>query len=278
MDRLPQPDLPAGAKSGSRTLGLLRQRGASLVHGLLPRCCALCSLPLAEPADRHSGWCGPCAASLPGVDAPRCPVCAQRTTAWPLPPGEPGATTPGPARPCPACRDAPPPFERTIALADYAPPLDRLVLALKFGHAVALARPLGVALAARIDFPVDLLLPIPLSAPRLAERGFNQAWLIARAIARAHACDSSAGKDLRHDAGVLARVRHDPPQALQALRARAANLRGAFSCQRDLAGLRVAIVDDVMTSGATLAEAARAVRNAGASFVATIVAARTLRD
>jgi predicted amidophosphoribosyltransferase len=73
-------------------------------------------------------------------------------------------------------------------------------------------------------------------------------------------------------------VRHDPPQSLQPLRERAANLRGAFSCQRDLTGLRVALVDDVMTSGATLAEAARTARNAGAAFVATIVAARTPRS
>lgn len=262
--------------AASRALALLRRRGASLAHRLLPRCCALCSLPLDDPAERHLGWCGPCAASLPGVDAARCPVCAQRDPTGPALPGAAHLAVPAPGLPCQACRTAPPPYERTVALADYAPPLDRLILALKFGHAVALAGPLGSALAARIDFPLDLVLPIPLSAPRLAERGFNQAWLIARALARARA-SAPTGNSPTPEAGVLTRVRHDPPQSLQPLRERAANLRGAFSCQRDLTGLRVALVDDVMTSGATLAEAARTMRNAGAAFVATIVAARTPR-
>ena len=270
---------PAEAPPASRALALLRRRGASLAHHLLPRCCALCSLPLDDPAERRLGWCGPCAASLPGVDAERCPVCAQRDPAGALLPGASSMlAVPAPGLPCQACRNAPPPYERTVALADYAPPLDRLILALKFGHAVSLAGPLGAALAARIDFPLDLVLPIPLSAQRLAERGFNQAWLITRAIAGARGGAATRGKTPAHDAGVLTRVRHDPPQSLQPLRERAANLRGAFSCQRDLTGLRVALVDDVMTSGATLAEAARTARNAGAEFVATIVAARTPRD
>lgn len=263
--------------SASRALALLRRRGAGLAHLLLPRCCALCSLPLDDPAERRLGWCCHCAASLPGVGARRCPVCAQRDPGEPALSGAAILAMPDPGPPCPACRNAPPPYERTVALADYAPPLDRLILALKFGRAVALAGPLGAALAARIDFPLDLVLPIPLSAPRLAERGFNQAWLIARAIARARGGACQTGQSPVHDAGVLVRSRHDPPQSLQALRERTANLRGAFRCERDLSGLRVALVDDVMTSGATLAEAARATRSAGAAFVATIVAARTPR-
>lgn len=265
----------ARARIVSRAFDPLRRRGASLAHGLLPRCCALCSLPLDSPAERRLGWCHHCAASLPGADAARCPICAERVTNGPLPPG--AALAPAPEPPCRACRNSPPPFERTVALADYAPPLDRMILALKFGHAVALAGPLGTALAARIDFPLDLVLPVPLSAPRLAERGFNQAWLIARALVAARRDAVPPGKWPTADARVLSRPRHDPPQSLQPLRTRAANLRDAFSCQRNLAGLRVAIVDDVMTSGATLAAAAAAARSAGAAFVANIVAARTPR-
>ena len=239
----------------------LARRAEAFVHGLLPRCCALCTLPLALASERRIGWCAHCAACLPGAGALRCPVCA-------LPQG--AAAPPGP---CAACRRDPPPFERTIALADYAPPLDRLILALKFGREVALARPLGAALAARIDCPLDLLVPVPLSAARLAERGFNQALLICRAAARA--IEGDAGRPIPADPGALVRLRHGPPQSRQTLERRAGNLRGAFSCTRAMSGIRVGVIDDVMTSGATLAEAATALKNAGASFVATIVAART---
>lgn len=236
------------------------RRASALADGLLPRCCALCSLPLSSPDARGLGWCAPCAASLPGASRLRCPVCA-------LPTPMAGRAASESAPICPACLALPPPFDHTVALADYAPPLDRLILALKFHRAVALARPLGAGLAMRIDCPLDLLVPIPLSAPRLAERGFNQSLLICRAIAQKRA--------VRLDFGILLRSRHDPPQSLQPLHRREPNLRGAFTCTRALSGLRVGVVDDVMTSGATLAEAARVLKHAGATFVATIVAART---
>ncbi len=242
----------------ARILAALAERTEALTHSLLPRCCALCTLPLEHPDERRAGWCAPCADSLPGGDARRCPICAIPVATSAAPTMRPGS--------CPTCTRDPPPFARTIALADYAPPLDRLILAMKFGRVVALARPLGAALAERIDCPLDLLVPVPLSPARLAERGFNQAWLICREIARRRAMRAATP---------LLRTRHDPPQSLQPLAQRAPNLRGAFACARDLSGLRVGIVDDVMTSGATLAEAARTLKSAGAAFVANIVAART---
>ena len=277
MDRHHYPHRSIRAYQASGQAALRRYAG-NLVHQLLPRCCALCSLPLAGIAERRAGWCEQCALALPGISAARCPVCAERQPADLDSRLAPLAAVPaGGIVPCVRCRAEPPPFERTIALADYAPPLDRLILALKFGHGVALARPLGTALAARIDFETDLLVPVPLSRARLAERGFNQSWLIARALAAGLAGKANRARGPKCDARVLIRLRHDPPQSLQSLRERAANLRGAFACRHDLAGLRVAIVDDVMTSGATLAEAARTLRSAGAAFVANIVAARTPR-
>jgi predicted amidophosphoribosyltransferase len=234
---------------------------------LSPRRCALCGAPLAPAA--FPGFCTGCLFALPGAAAPRCPVCA-----LPAPDG----------RPCAGCVADPPPFEATLAAADYAPPLDRVVTAMKFGRQIALARPLGELLATRwlggtaadcrAPAALDCLVPVPLGPSRLARRGFNQALEMARACASALAARRrpTGAPPVRL---VLRRLRDTPAQAGLDLAERGRNLHGCFACPVPLDGLTVGLVDDVMTSGNTLAEAARALKRAGAASVVNLVAART---
>ncbi len=198
---------------------------------------------------------------------------------------------------CGECLLSPPAFERTIVLADYAAPLDRVVHALKFGRDASLAAPLGRALARAVgedlgacaasrraaaesttesasgsartsevhDRPV--VAAIPLSTARLAQRGFNQSLEIARAMAK------KLGVPL--DRRLLRRVREGAPASTLHAAERRIALRGAFACDTPLEGRRVLLVDDVMTTGATLHEAAGTLRAAGASIVINCVIART---
>lgn len=187
------------------------------------------------------------------------------------------------------CRCAPPAFDATIVLGDYAPPREALVLALKFGGVLPLAnwlaRELAAAWAARPlpspspDDPGDrpsLVVPVPLAPARLAERGFNQSWEIARRLAPR--LGAAASPDL------LVRVRTTAPQTALAADRRHLNVAGAFGLARHvdpdsvrgrLRGAHIALVDDVMTTGATLAEAAAVLKRHGAARVTALVALRT---
>jgi ComF family protein len=218
----------------------------------LPQHCALCAA-----ASGNSLLCGPCATSLPSIGE-CCPSCA-----LPVPAGNV----------CGSCLSRPPPFARTIAALAYAFPVDRLVARLKYGHDLPVAAALAAVLAHEVrqrltDAPLpDAIVPLPLAVPRQRERGFNQACEIARPLARA------LGRPLSL---AIARDRDTPPQASLPRSKRRANVRGAFRAVQPLAGLRVAIVDDVMTTGATLRAAARACLAAGAGGVDAWVVARTL--
>lgn len=198
--------------------------------------------------------CAACDADLPGADGLRCPRCA-------LP-------SPGGA-PCGRCLAHPPAYDGTVAALEYAFPADVLVQSLKFRGELALAPLLAARLAARLPpgEPPFAVLPVPLSPARLRLRGFNPALEIARALV--------AGTGLRLDARLAERVRDTPPQVDLPLRERAANVRGAFRCRELPAGAQVAVVDDVMTTGATLDELARALKRAGAARVVNWVVART---
>lgn len=218
---------------------------------LLPSACALCGVVQAEVV------CMSCAASLL-APAARCPHCALRTAR---------------GRACAACVAAPPAIDAACTLGDYAPPQDQLVLALKAGTALPLARWFAEALAARIsigDLPLpDLLIPVPLAPSRLAMRGFNQAWEIARPLARM--------LDIDADATLLTRQRDTVTQRALDLRARQDNMRGAIAMTRAVAlkDRHIGIVDDVMTTGATLREAAQVLKAHGAARVTVLPALRT---
>lgn len=189
-----------------------------------------------------------------------------------------GLALPQDDSPCGVCQRHPLPMARTFVALDYAFPWDRLIARLKFAQAPELAgvlvRPLVTALArqeAAPDTRPDLLLPVPLSPRRLRERGYNQAWELARRLARE--------LDLPAQADGLQRWRETPAQTTLDAAARRANLRDAFLVHPGLAGRlagrHVALVDDVMTTGATLATTAELLLRAGAREVSAWVLART---
>ncbi|MDR1063822.1 MAG: ComF family protein [Azoarcus sp.] len=208
--------------------------------------CCLCGRPAGG-----GPVCVACARELPRHTAHACPCCA-----LPVPDGEI----------CGRCLRKPPAFDATLAAFDYIFPLDVLVQALKYRHRLALA---GFFARAFDALPAaDLVLPMPLHPARLRERGFNQAVEIARPLAR------TAGLPL--DLAGVTRVRATPPQASLAHDARLANLRNAFAACRRFDGLRIAVVDDVMTTGASLDALARCLKASGAAAVHNLVVARTL--
>jgi ComF family protein len=156
----------------------------------------------------------------------------------------------------------------------YQHPLDALVQAFKYGGNLALATLLGDALgqtvAASTDERADLIIPMPLSARRLRERGFNQAVELARRVGRITGVTVASG--------MCRKIVDTQPQAALPWKARAQNVRGAFVCDADLQGKNVAVIDDVMTTGATLNELARNLRRAGAAHISGWVVARALRN
>ncbi len=225
--------------------------------GLLGQECLLCG------TDSAAGLlCAGCAGDLPRLPAAHCPRCAAAS---------PAAAT------CGRCLGRPPHYDRSIAAWSYAYPADRLLQSFKYGARLALARFCADAIAragalhadAFRPHPVriDLVVAMPLHPRRLRERGFNQAVEIARPLAR--------HLGLAFDPLALQRVRDTAAQAGLHLAEREKNVRKAFACSRDLRGQRIAIVDDVMTTGATLNEAAKTLKRAGAVHVENWVAART---
>jgi ComF family protein len=157
-----------------------------------------------------------------------------------------------------------------VAALSYDFPLDALIHGVKYGHQLALIPPLGTALAQRVlAHPrPDLLIAMPLHPLRLRERGFNQALELAKVIAKLH--------DIPLLPKGAERIRATAPQVGLPWKERAGNLRGAFAATTDLTGKHVAMVDDVMTTGASLHELALALRRRGAREISAWVVARTL--
>ncbi len=145
----------------------------------------------------------------------------------------------------------------------YGGPLADAIRRYKYGGRSDLARPLGdlLATAARDRFPAGLeaIVSVPIHPKRLRERGFDQAALLAIAVAGA--------LDVRHRPDALVRVRHTPPQASLGHRARSRNVHACFEVREDLGGLAVLVIDDVRTTGATFFEIARTLRDAGAASI-----------
>jgi ComF family protein len=226
-------------------LGGLAQRIGSLVFGGR---CYLCR------GAAGGVLCECCDADLPRLAGARCPRCALASSA---------------DGPCGRCLARPPSYDATVAALDYDFPADVLVQALKFRGELALAPLLGGLLAARLPQAArpDFVLPVPLAAARLRARGFNQALEIARELVR--------GTGLRLAPRLAERARDALPQVELPHAARARNVRGVFRCTASLEGAEVALVDDVMTTGATLEELAATLKRAGAARVVNWVVART---
>jgi ComF family protein len=196
--------------------------------------------------------CPACDADLPRLAAPLCPRCALASPAGAL---------------CGRCLAQPPAYDATVAGLAYAFPADSLIHALKFRGELALASLLGGMLSARIPGSdrVDLVVPVPLSSQRLRSRGYNQSAEIARRLEVRVPLELSLCQRERDTA-----AQTDLPWS-----ERRRNVRGAFRCARPIAGGTVAVVDDVMTTGATLDEIARVLKQAGAQRVVNWVVART---
>jgi len=193
--------------------------------------------------------CGDCDADLPRLRQPSCPRCALESPSGAI---------------CGRCLAQPPHYDATVAALGYAFPADALVHALKFRGELALAPFLASLLSEKSSASgVDCVVPVPLSKARLRERGYNQAVEIARHLGGRLEIESCS------------RERDAPPQAGLDREARRRNVRGAFRCNRSFAGERVAVVDDVMTTGATLDALARALKDAGAASVVNWVVCRT---
>ena len=199
--------------------------------------------------------CTACLDDLPHHVEPYCPQCA-----IPTPDGQV----------CGACLQHPPAHAHTLAAFSYAFPVDQLIQALKYQQRLAIAPVLSRALAlvASARPRPDLLIPMPLHAKRLQQRGFNHATEIAREVA--------ADLNMSLDLTVCERVRDTPPQVALAYDQRRRNVRGAFVCRGDVAGKRVALIDDVMTTGTSLDELATTLKEAGARDIEAWVVARTL--
>jgi ComF family protein len=174
--------------------------------------------------------------------------------------------------PCGRCLQKPPPWQRLIAVGNYAPPLSTLVQQFKFHPrpelANTLARQLLLAMIQRGKHPApDLLLSVPLHARRQWRRGFNQSDLLCRPLARWLQC---------HNPPALKRLRATPVQHHLSARLRRRNLKNAFRLELPVAGLHIVVVDDVVTTGSTVAEITRLLLRSGAATVQVWCLCRTL--
>jgi ComF family protein len=215
------------------------------------------------------GWsdervCADCRATFALAAAHRCRRCGIRLVP--------------PLAVCGECIVAPPAFTHTVAAVDYAYPWVDLIGRFKFGAALDLAGVLAAVLARAVQAqavhgrsPPDLVLPVPLAARRLRERGYNQSWELARRLS------SSIG--VHADASLLLRIRETAAQSTLLPGERELNLRNAFAVEPtrlgEVKGRVVAVVDDVMTTGATGDEVARTLLRAGAAEVHLWMLART---
>jgi ComF family protein len=238
-----------------------------MLNLLYPPRCAACGMPLGIESEARV--CADCRVRMERLPEPLCVVCG----------GPLDAPTAGDQR-CARCASTPPAFVRARAIARYLAAAESepgTLASVIRRHKYAFDQSLGRALAEYLgdEIPVsaedcDVVVPVPLHRARLLRRGFNQAALLAAEVAR------RIGRPL--ETGVLRRRRATATQTARDLDERRRNVRGAFVVRHPerIADLRVLLVDDVMTTGATADECARALRRAGARSVEVFTLARAL--
>ena len=214
------------------------------------------------------GLCDDCQKDLPWHTEPHCPQCGLLSFNHQL---------------CGHCLKSPPDFDATLALFTYDFPLAALLQRYKYGNMLNLSHSFADLMAAHLlrhrvqtnhisTKSIDLIIAMPMHPQRLQERGFNQALEIAKLLAKK--------LNVPLDYTVCIRNKLTPPQASLPLKERVKNIRGVFSVNEahkiNLKGLKIALIDDVMTTGASLNELAKTLKKAGASHVECWVIARTL--
>jgi ComF family protein len=237
----------------------LTPAGRLLLDAVLPPRCLGCGAAVAEPG----ALCATCWPGLSFITPPWCARC-----------GYPFDYDPGPDALCAGCIASPPPYRRGRAALRYDEASRRLVLAFKHGDRTEMAPALTRWLAGAADLSaIDLIAAVPLHWRRLFVRRYNQAALLALGLARL------AGKPAIPD--LLLRRRATPSQGHLGALARRRNVAGAFAVnpvrRPALAGRRVLLVDDVMTSGATVAACSRVLLREGAAAVDVLAVARVIR-
>lgn len=222
-----------------------------LKTSLFPQSCILCN----NANGGDFGLCANCLSDLPFHQTPCCPQC-----------GLPSANN----LICGACIASTPDFDLTHALFRYEYPVSQLLQHYKYSHQLDLAETFAKLLMQRITAQTlpDLLIPMPLHPKRLKERGFNQSLEVAKII--------SGQLNIRLDYTACTRTKYSQPQASLPLKQRANNIKNAFKCSQPLTGLKIALIDDVMTTGASMNALAKAVKAKGATHVECWVIARTL--
>jgi len=245
----------------------------SLFATLLPSNCRLCSAPLTRIS--RLPVCDSCVTAMHPIAGLVCAVCGERLAS-------PFAVCEGEAR-CGACQRLQPLFARAVAYGSYEGGLRELIHLLKYEQvrpaAGVLGRMLGEAIAALLPLlgeAAPLVVPVPLHAAKLRQRGFNQSELIARAALKSPALTSMCGQP---PALLLERTRPTESQTGLTRHQRRENVHGAFRVLNAeiVAGRSVLLVDDVFTTGTTVSECARVLRNAGADRVWVATVARVLR-
>jgi ComF family protein len=239
-------------KMKGQYIGAMFRQLLSGLNRHLPSQCAVCHAWPARPV------CDDCVQRF-GQPVPRCRTCALPVLAG--------------MRQCGACISDPPPLDRALAAVPYTYPWAGLMTQFKFQEQTGWARNLALLMrsAPWVEPALenaDWLLPMPLSNQRLQQRGFNQTLVLARALQR---------DKVRAD--VLLRVKETAPQSSLPRKERLLGVRGAYALEPARAGevqdKRIVLLDDVMTTGATVHEAARVLRRAGAAHITALVFART---
>ncbi|MEM8997489.1 MAG: ComF family protein [Acidobacteriota bacterium] len=229
-----------------------------LVGTLWPDLCLACGVVVESSGGPHIGLCRGCRVQLRPAPAHRCARCGVEL---------PAQSEVSVDRSCAACEAQPPPWGRLLWVWRYQKPLDAVVVGLKFRRLDYLARRLAAPLAEVVGDAggprFDAVVPVPLHWSRRIRRGYDQTTLLAAALAR--------GLDLPV-LPALRRVRATRAQSRRGRGERRRNLDAAFRVRRPVAGLRLLLVDDVVTTGATLESAASILAVAGASVDAAVVA------
>ena len=233
-----------------------------ILDAVLPAMCSYCRSPVGDSGIPY--FCHACWSDFSAVQGPVCPSCGR-------PFGSPEALTDSPEHECLSCRKEPPHFDQALAAGLFEGPLREAIHLYKYRPLRSLGKHLShwMAEQVRMTVPLDMAIPVPLHKKRLRLRGFNQALLLAHGVSERFMIP------LNYDN--LVRVRSTRPQVELSGRERAENVRGAFRVNdpSKISGKKILLIDDVFTTGATMNECAKVLKDAGAQAVTVLTLART---